>query len=390
MQIFNTYFRLLNRKKGSIMIYVGIFLALAIFFVMFSEEGNTVEEYSQQSVNIAVIDRDKSELSGSIKKYLAQHNKLVKIKDTKKSIQNELYWRNVEYVLIIPEKFQERVEKNEEVELISKKVADAINAAYVDEELNLFMNLLEMYQQADYNLEDAIQHVNQDVKQKAKIEMVMKADGESAEKTANTGYFYFRYLPYVLTAISIMVISSILIMFYQEDVKKRCICSSTKLKTQNKQLILANTIFCSGIAILFIILGIITTKGELLSQVNLLFYSINTLTFMLVTIALAFLIANLFHSEEAINGCCNVFSLGFCFLGGIFVSLSIMPDSVVTVAHFVPTYWYTQANEATSYMTKITSSFLKEFFLNVGVELCFAIALMCVALMVSKKRRVFA
>lgn len=390
MQVFNTYFRLISRKKGLLLMYIGIFIGIAVLITKFNGNEDASEQYTRKSVIISVIDRDKSELSKSLKEYLADGNELVNIPDNEKRIQDELYWRNVTYVLIIPKDFQELVEKNQKVDLISKKIDEAANSVYVDEEIKLFMSLFQMYQNAGYSVEDAIRHVEKDVTQTVAVDTVMKDDGESANQLANAGYYYFLYLPYALISICILAISCILIIFYQEDIKKRCICSSMKLKEQNKQLILANLLFCFGITVLFIIIGIVTTKGELLGQIQLLFYSINALVFMCVTMAMAFLLGNLFHSEVALNGCCNVFGLGFCFLGGVFVPLWIMPDSVVTIAHFVPTYWYVQANEATSYMTKVTSSFLKEFFVNVGVEMCFAVALLSIALMVSKKRRVFA
>lgn len=389
MQVFNTYFRLLNRKKGMILTYIGIFFAIAISFTVFSGQGDASEQYQKQSVNISVIDRDKSELSKSLKQYLADNNKMVTIEDNEKNIKDELYWRNVEYVLIIPKNFQKMVEQKQNPSLTSQKINDAMNAVYVDEEIKMFMSLFQMYQNTDYSIDEAIRYVEEDITQNVTVDTVMKEDGESANQPINAAYYYFQYLPYILTCIFILSISAILLMFYQEDVKKRCICSSTNLKEQNQQLILANAIFCLGVTVLFIIIGIVMTKGKLLGQINLLFYSINALAFMFVASSLAFMLANLIHSETALNGCCNVFSLGFSFLGGIFVPLSIMPDSVVAVAHFVPSYWYVQANEATSYMTKVTSSFLKEFFVNVGVEMCFAIALLSVALMVSKKRRVF-
>lgn len=389
MQVFNTFFRLILRKKNMILMYIIIFIAIAVVMMKVSTQNDTSEKYTRRSVKIAVIDRDKSRLSKSLKDYLADQNEMVSIPDKEKRIKDELYWRNVEYVLIIPENFQKLLEEGQKTDVISKKIDDAVNAVYVDEEIKLFMSLFSLYQGAGYSVEDAVGHVKEDVAHDVSVDTVTKEDGESAIKTANEGHYYFQYVPYVLVSVCILAISCILVMFYQEDVKKRCICSSMKLKEQNQQLVLASLLFCFGVTVLFIIVGIVVTKGELLGQSNLWFYSINTVAFMFVSIALAFMLANLFQSEAALNGCSNVFSLGFCFLGGIFVPLWVMPDSVVTVAHFVPTYWYVQANDAVSYMTEVTSPFLKEFFLNVGVQMCFAVALLSIGLVVSKKRRVF-
>ena len=72
---------------------------------------------------------------------------------------------------------------------------------------------------------------------------------------------------------------------------------------------------------------------------------------------------------------------------GIF-GYSIMPDAVVKAAHFIPTYWYTMALEEVAYMTKVTPEFLREFSMDVLVEVVFAFTMLSAGLLLSKRRRV--
>ena len=203
------------------------------------------------------------------------------------------------------------------------------------------------------------------------------------------GALYYQYLPYVMISVGILIVAAILVIFYQEDVKKRCICSSTSLKEQNKQLIFASLFSCFFLTAFFYLLGLVVTKGKLIGQVHFWFYGINAFCFMLVVLALSFLLANMVHTENGINGCSNVLSLALCFLGGIFVPYSIMPDAVVKAAHFIPTYWYTMALEEVAYMTKVTPEFLREFSMDVLVEVVFAFTMLSAGLLLSKRRRVF-
>lgn len=55
---------------------------------------------------MAVIDRDHSALSEGLKAYLGQSQELVELEDKKEVLQEELYYGNIEYVLVIPEGFE--------------------------------------------------------------------------------------------------------------------------------------------------------------------------------------------------------------------------------------------------------------------------------------------
>ncbi len=54
---------------------------------------------------MAVIDRDGSSLSKGLSEYLGNYQDLVDIEDDPAVIQEELFYRNVYYVVIIPENF---------------------------------------------------------------------------------------------------------------------------------------------------------------------------------------------------------------------------------------------------------------------------------------------
>lgn len=105
-----------------ILMYIIIFTAIAVVMMKVSTQDENLEKYTRRSVKISVIDRDKSSLSKSLKAYLTDQNEMVSIPDKEKRIKDELYWRNVEYVLIIPENFQQLLEEGQKVDVISKKL----------------------------------------------------------------------------------------------------------------------------------------------------------------------------------------------------------------------------------------------------------------------------
>lgn len=387
MQLFNTYFKFIYRKKSLILTYVLIFSGLSIAMMVVQNKSGGAESYVQKKVDIAIVDRDQSAVSKALSKYLEGQNTRKKIKDDEDSFKNELYWRNVNYILVIPDGFEQDVMQGKQNVLSAKKVRDAVETAYVEEEIGSFLNLYTLYLNAGYSTENAVKKTKHDLAQKASVTLEKRNDGRSERK--NVGALYYQYLPYVMISVGILIVAAILVIFYQEDVKKRCICSSTSLKEQNKQLIFASLFSCFLLTAFFYLLGLVVTKGKLIGQVHFWFYGINAFCFMLVVLALSFLLANMVHTENGINGCSNVLSLALCFLGGIFVPYSIMPDAVVKAAHFIPTYWYTMALEEVAYMTKVTPEFLREFSMDVLVEVVFAFTMLSAGLLLSKRRRVF-
>lgn len=387
MQLFNTYFKFVYRKKSLILTYVLIFSGLSIAMMVVQNKSGGAESYVQKKVDIAIVDRDQSAVSKALTKYLEGQNTRKKIKDDEDSFKNELYWRNVNYILVIPDGFEQDVMQGKQNVLSAKKVRDAVETAYVEEEIGSFLNLYTLYLNVGYSTENAVKKTKHDLAQKVSVTLEKRNDGRSERK--NVGALYYQYLPYVMISVGILIVAAILVIFYQEDVKKRCICSSTSLKEQNKQLIFASLFSCFFLTAFFYLLGLVVTKGKLIGQVHFWFYGINAFCFMLVVLALSFLLANMVHTENGINGCSNVLSLALCFLGGIFVPYSIMPDAVVKAAHFIPTYWYTMALEEVAYMTKVTPEFLREFSMDVLVEVVFAFTMLSAGLLLSKRRRVF-
>ena len=80
-------------------------------------------------------------------------------------------------------------------------------------------------------------------------------------------------------------------------------------------------------------------------------------------------------------------SLGMCFLCGVFVPLDVLNKGVITVAQFLPVYWYEKANDMLADFGNITGSVRTEVLQAVGIQLVFAAAILCIAMAVSKKKR---
>ena len=75
----------------------------------------------------------------------------------------------------------------------------------------------------------------------------------------------------------------------------------------------------------------------------------------------------------------TVVSLGFAFLGGIFVPLSYLGDGVKMIGRFLPTFWYSTSLDALN-----SGKGFVDVLPYFGLELLFGLACLAIALALSK------
>ena len=76
----------------------------------------------------------------------------------------------------------------------------------------------------------------------------------------------------------------------------------------------------------------------------------------------------------ALNGINNVLSLGLCFLGGVFVPLEMLGNGIVSIAQFLPTYWYSRINGILRDYGELSSELWHTIWAGLLIQLAFALA----------------
>ena len=66
-------------------LYLAIFMSICIM-IQFMTKGEGLNQFQEESLHIAVIDRDGGSLSKSLKEYLGEKHRLVEIEDDKKAV----------------------------------------------------------------------------------------------------------------------------------------------------------------------------------------------------------------------------------------------------------------------------------------------------------------
>lgn len=382
MTVFKGFLTITKRNLNIVILYLAIFLALCII-VQKSSNQTEISSFSQERLNIAIIDRDGGKLAEGLTKYLRQFHNIKDIPDDKSILQDQLFYREIYYIVTIPKDFEHRcLDKGEKLSVT--KVPGSTSGYYVDQQIQTFLTDVNIMVKSGFSLSDAIQKVQKNISQKVNITLM---DRNAAQKQISNYVFMFQYMPYILLSILCYVLSFIMISFMRPDVKKRILCSAVSIRSQNFQLVLGFSVIGIGTWIICTCMPIFMYHKDFLENPNWVYYLVNTFCMMLVSLSLAFFISTLVHHEDLISAVVNVVSLGMSFICGVFVTLDIMNKTIKTLAHFFPVYWYEINNSLLSRNTDLSHFQLFSLWKGYGMQLLFAAAFLSVALIISKLKR---
>ena len=380
MTVFKGYMKILKKNIGLIMIYLVIFFSVAMALQAAARKEH-LEDFQKISVDIAVADQDDSILSHALTDYLKTMHNVSEISSDPSVMQEELYYRNAEYIVQIPENFYETciVQGNP---ISVTKVPGSYTSFYVDQQINAWLNNIRTYIASGFSQEEA-----------AKAALVQPAVNVSIYQNESTttetpGYtYYFRYVPYLFLAVLCYSMGYILLAFQKEDIRKRMQASAVSIRRQNLEGLLAMFTIGLGLWLIAIVGSLIMYQQKLLTSGVLIYYLLNTFLMMIVALSLSYLLGLFVKNSNMLNGISNIVSLGMCFLSGVFVPMSVMDKKVLKIAQFLPVYWYENVNETLSQYHIISGDVAVDIWKSMGIQLVFALAILAMILAVSKYKR---
>lgn len=386
MQVFKIYFRLLKSYKGVIILYASVFLAIAIIMSnVLSEGGSGEEAFVAERLDIGVIDRDHGSFAKSLMEYFGQEHDMAEVKDDEDVVLDELYWREVDYVLVIPEGFEQSLTDTgrEMMELNCMKVPGSFESSFFESELSMYLSKLTGLVESGAALPEAFSTLQEIQEEKAEVNIADFVNEAQGDRSSN----FFLFVPYFFITLGISGVGLILLVFNQRDLKDRMECSSLPLKSRIGGL--TGGIFVFGILLLVLVLAVagVITGGKALTDSRLPYFVLNMLSMLLFSLSLGFLSGTVSKNEDALNGINNVVSLALCFLGGIFVPQEFFGEGVLKVAKFFPTYWYVRTNTAISSMTSMTDALGKEIAGQILLVIIYAVAIFALTTVVISAKR---
>ncbi len=381
MTVFKGFLLITKRNIHMMFLYIAIFLTIAISVQKMT--GGNQSGFAQESLNIAVIDRDGGKLARGLADYLAQYHTLVDLPDDPSVIQDRMFYREVYYIVTIPEDFEDRCLYGEEL-LPVTKIPGSNSGFYVDQQINTFLNDVRVMAASGFSLADAIAEVIDNSKDTAQVTMLDK-NGFGGEQPLHA--VMFQFIPYILISILCYSLAAIMIAFHNPDVKRRMMCSAIPVRRQNHQLVLGYVLVGIIVWLICTLMPFLLYREDFVNDPNMPYYLVNSFLMTLVALSLAFLVSTLISRNELISAVVNVISLGMSFLCGVFVDLDILGKGVRTFAQFLPVYWYELANKLLADNQSLSLAQTVSLLTDYGMQLLFAAVILGVALVISQNRQ---
>jgi ABC-2 type transport system permease protein len=385
MQVFKTFFKVIQKNLTQIVIYFFVFLFLSVLMVGQSNKNSPVS-FESTKTNMAIFNYDKnSEFSNNLEKFISNYADIKEINDTTEDIQDALFYRDVEYIIRIPNGFGNKFLNNDSTAQLEKiSTSDSYTATYMDSVINNYLNFTKKYKNNITNIsyEKLQQLVNCDMQLEANVHI----NSYGKENDSSTTTYYFTFFAYAIFAIMIQGITSIMLTFNNLDIRKRTFVSPIKLYKYNFQLILGCFAFTVIIWALISFLSIAIYGIDIINkQLGLLF--INSFVLSIVALSVSFLVSNFIKSKSSQSSVSTILSLGLSFISGVFVKQEYMSPSVLKIASFTPTYWYVKNVNDIKNLTIWSNENLMPIIYGFLIQFGFAIAILTIALVIIKQRK---
>ena len=382
MTVFSTFWKVINKYKGTIILYT---VMLIVFGGVNMTTNDTGVDFTSSKPDILIVNNDKdSEITKNLVNYMSDNANIVSVKDNEEARDDALFYRDVSYIIYIPKNYGNDILNGKNIELEIKKV-DTYDAALAEMMLSRYIETQNIYLKTNISENELINNINESLKNKTNVEIVSKLNSDKLTKVSR----YFNFASYSIMAVTIYIICLVITSFHEKSVNKRIIISSMNYKEHNRLLLLASSVYALVVWILYTILGFIILGSELFTLRGLLFIG-NEFIFTFCSLTLSLLISSLCYSKVAVSGIVNVVALGSAFLCGAFIPPEMLPSSVIKIAHILPTYYFISSNEILKSLEVINMSNLHDVFINTIIMLLFSILFIIINNIVTKKKRIIA
>jgi ABC-2 type transport system permease protein len=381
MQVYKCFLKIVRQNMFLIVMYLAIFIVLVVALSTVGQD-QEVKNFSDTKVNLAVIDNDGSETSTVLVGLLGERHTLVNLENDNQTLQDALYNRDVEYILFIPEGYEQALVSQETPpKLENAQVPNSYTGAYVDNLVEQFVSTEQVYIDAGFDVQDAISSTLSDMEIQADVTMT-----HVESQAAPNVYYFYKYFCYSIMLMLIFGLCPVLMVFGKRDLKMRMESSALTQTKKNTQLILGMATFSAVCFAVIIAIGFIMYGVDMFSAGALVCF-VNALCFLGVSAAMAYLIGQLASSPNLLSALANVVVMAMCFLGGVFVPLEFMGETMQNIARFLPTYWYVNVTDMTIGKSTFTSQAMTEIAESMGIQILFAVAFLAAALVVSRQRK---
>lgn len=306
MTVFKTFLKIVNKYKFTILLYTVMLIIFSGFNMQTSENSTN---FVATKPDVLIVNNDKEQaLTKNLVGYIEKNSNIMDIEENEEARNDALFYRDVNYIIYIPENYSEDFLNGLDPEIEIKSTGD-YGSSYAEMMLTRYIKVANIYKQETQNEEELISKINDTLSKETEIEITSTLDTNNLSRAT----FYYNFLNYSILAGCVYVICLILSSFREEKIRKRTIISSMDYKKHNRELLLSNGILTIILWLFYVALSFILI-GDTMFTTHGLILIINSFLFSVCSLTIAFVIANLVNNKNAINGIVNVVGLRIKFL----------------------------------------------------------------------------
>lgn len=378
MIVFKNYLKITKSYFSIILIYTIIFIAIAM--ITSTSGASNTQTFQAEKAKIAFINNDSdSQFMNQFKQYIQSHAQYIELENNDNELRDALFFRKVDYIMIVPKGFTEDFLKNRDVKIQTMEVPDSYGAIYSKQLLNKYLNTIKLYLKTNISQQDITQLVQNDLSIHTNVTMQKEVVNNQISNVKN----FYNFSNYTLLAIIIAVVSMVMISFKEEGIYHRNLISSLPYRQLNFQLLLGNVCVTIGVWLLYVIASFILYGQTMVSFQGILMI-VNSFVFVMFILVLSFLIVTLVHNRELISGISTVIGLGTSFIAGAFVPQELLSSFVLNIAKLTPSYWFISNNNAIAKLTDFSMVNIKPLLQNMGIMILFSIGVYILIQVVTK------
>ncbi|MEE0015028.1 MAG: ABC transporter permease [Bacilli bacterium] len=378
MTVFNTFWKVINKYKGTIILFT---VMLVAFGGINTTTSNNSLDFANDKPDIIIINNDQNKgLTKNLISYLKENTNVKNIKE--EEIDDALFYRQVNYIIYIPKNYRNDILSGINPKIDIKTTGD-YDSSLAEMILTRYLKTQEVYSKTTSNEQELIEKINTNLKTKSEVSITSTVNTDKTSKVSR----YYNFASYSIMYTIIFIICMVLSSFNEKVIKKRTIISSMNYKSHNKLILKASFLYSIIVWLLFMILGIILFPDTVISLRGLI-YTINAFIFTFASLTLALLISSISSNKNIITGIANVVCLGSAFLCGAFIPTTWLPETVIKVSRVFPTYWYVNSNDLLSNLEKINLNSLEPIIINMLVVLLFSLIFIVLTNIISKKKQI--
>ena len=375
MTVYKYFLKLANRYKIYGIIYLVIFMGMALLQISGIDERKHFED-----VPVKIMIKDESngtnEIINQLIQTLQKKHEVQKTTKSDTSMKEAIYAGDVDAGLWIPNDVHSKLEKEQEV--VEMEISNSLSGHLIREYVNSYLRYaVALKKEGNFNPERIEKIIDQEVT----VTLLSKKEAVSSQYSKEKfGKNYFAYSPFIYFSVFIYLFGTIFSKMKGKEVAKRiAIAMKDEHRVMLEQFLAGLTIVGLIVGINLLFVGILAPEFYASSQASkiLLLSTASAIS----AYALSFLCAVVIgENQYAYSAASTILGTGLAFLSGIFVPLELVSSYGVNIAKFFPVYYVTSA-------TSNSSTEFSSYAFHLGMIVLFTVLYIVMAFSVQRIRR---